>query len=48
MPEHVVEFLRTAELVHLVERGRHRGPLLGGPAAYRGTRGHHSCLQKLA
>ncbi|GAA2350113.1 hypothetical protein GCM10010246_42430 [Streptomyces cuspidosporus] len=48
MLEHVVELLRTAELVHLVQRRRYRRALPGGPAAYWGTRGHHSCLLNIA
>ena len=33
--EQVVQVLRAAEVVDLVERRRDRGPLPGGPAAYR-------------
>ena len=34
--EHVVQLLRAAELVHLVERRRHRGALPGRPASHWG------------
>src|SRR5690348_14821494 len=42
--EHVVELLRTAELVHLVERRRHGGTLPGGTAPNGRSSGCHRCL----
>ncbi len=45
--EHVVELLRAAELVHLVECGRDSGPLPRRPAAYRRSRARrHRCLPR--
>ncbi|WP_234327647.1 hypothetical protein [Streptomyces sp. NRRL F-2664] len=34
MLEHVVEFLGAAELVHLVQRSGHCGPLASGSSSY--------------